>query len=51
MKIGLLAMSGLRAHDPDLLALGLTLPGVIERGKVVTSMPCLGVVVDGGDHP
>ena len=44
MKIGLLAMSGLRAHDPDLLALGLTLPGVIERGKVVTSMPCLGLL-------
>jgi radical SAM superfamily enzyme YgiQ (UPF0313 family) len=44
MKIGLLAMSGLRAHDPDLLKLGLTLPGVIERGKVVTSMPCLGLL-------
>lgn len=44
MKIGLLAMSGLRAHDPELLALGLTLPGVIERGAVVTSMPCLGLL-------
>ena len=44
MKIGLLAMSGLRAHDPDLLKLGLTLPGVIERGLVVTSMPCLGLL-------
>ncbi len=44
MKIGLLAMSGLRAHDPQLLELGLTLPGVIERGRVVTSMPCLGLL-------
>ncbi len=44
MKIGLLAMSGLRAHDPELLKLGLTLPGVIERGLVVTSMPCLGLL-------
>lgn len=44
MKIGLLAMSGLRAHDPELLKLGLTLPGVIERGRVVTSMPCLGLL-------
>ncbi|HMO13641.1 MAG TPA: radical SAM protein [Pirellulaceae bacterium] len=45
MKIGLLAMSGLRAHDPELIKLGLTLPGVIERGRVVTSMPCLGLLI------
>lgn len=44
MKIGFLAMSGLRAHDPDLLQLGLTLPGVIERGKVVGSLPSLGLL-------
>ncbi|RIK74570.1 MAG: B12-binding domain-containing radical SAM protein [Planctomycetota bacterium] len=44
MKIGLLAMSGLRAHDPDLLALGLTLPGVIRRGEVVASLPSLGLL-------
>lgn len=44
MKIGFLAMSGLRAHDPDLLALGLTLPGVVERGEVVASMPSLGLL-------
>ncbi len=45
MKIAFLAMSGLRAHDPELLQLGLTLPGVIERGKVVTSMPSLGLLI------
>lgn len=44
MKIGLLALSGLRAHDPKLLKLGLTLPGVIERGKVVASLPSLGLL-------
>jgi radical SAM superfamily enzyme YgiQ (UPF0313 family) len=44
MKIGFLAMSGLRAHDPALLQLGLTLPGVVERGNVVASMPCLGLL-------
>ncbi len=38
MKIGFLAMSGLRAHDPKLLELGLTLPGVLERGKVLSSL-------------
>src|SRR5205814_1588994 len=44
MKIGFLAMSGLRAHDPKLLALGLTLPGVVERGKIVSSLPSLGLL-------
>jgi radical SAM superfamily enzyme YgiQ (UPF0313 family) len=44
MKIGLLAMSGLRAYDPQLLKLGLTLPGVIERGRVVASLPSLGLL-------
>jgi radical SAM superfamily enzyme YgiQ (UPF0313 family) len=44
MKIGFLAMSGLRAHDPELLALGMTLPGVIERGKIVSSLPSLGLL-------
>lgn len=45
MKIGFLAMSGLRAHDPELLKLGLTLPGVVERGRVITSMPSLGLLI------
>lgn len=44
MKIGFLAMSGLRAHDTRLLQLGLTLPGVIERGKVLSSLPSLGLL-------
>jgi len=44
MKIGFLALSGLRAHDPKLLELGLTLPGVRERGKVLSSLPSLGLL-------
>src|SRR5215468_6834343 len=44
MKIGFLAMSGIRAHDPKLLALGLTMPGVVERSKVVASLPSLGLL-------
>lgn len=44
MKIGLLAMSGLRAHDPELLKLGLTMPGVMERSRVVASLPSLGLL-------
>lgn len=44
MKIGFLAMSGLRAHDPKLLELGLTMPGIIERGQVLSSLPSLGLL-------
>jgi radical SAM superfamily enzyme YgiQ (UPF0313 family) len=44
MKIGFLAMSGLRAHDPKLLELGLSLPGVRERGKVLGALPSLGLL-------
>lgn len=44
MKIGFLALSGLRAHDPELTKFGLTLPGVIERNRVVASLPSLGLL-------
>src|SRR5436309_531042 len=44
MKIGLLALSGIRAHDQKLLDLGLTLPGVLERSKVVATLPSLGLL-------
>ncbi len=45
MKIGFLAMSGVRAHDPKLLELGLTLPGFVQRSKVVASLPSLGLLL------
>src|SRR4029078_5983033 len=41
---GLLAMSGIRAHDQELLELGLTLPGFVERSKTVASLPSLGLL-------
>ena len=44
MKIGLLAMSGIRAHDKHLLNLGLTLPGFVDRSKVIASLPSLGLL-------
>ncbi len=44
MKIGLLAMSGIRAHDPVLLKLGLTLPGFVERSKTIAQLPSLGLL-------
>jgi radical SAM superfamily enzyme YgiQ (UPF0313 family) len=44
MNIGLLAMSGVRAHDKDLMAFGLTLPGFVDRSKVIASLPSLGLL-------
>jgi radical SAM superfamily enzyme YgiQ (UPF0313 family) len=44
VKIGFLAMSGLRAHDPKLIELGLTMPGIIQRGQVIAQLPSLGLL-------
>jgi len=44
VKIALIAMSGVRAHNPVLTALGLTLPGFLERGKAIASMPSLSLL-------
>ncbi len=44
-------MSGVRIYNPELLALGMTLPGFIERGKVIASLPSLGVLTLAGHTP
>jgi radical SAM superfamily enzyme YgiQ (UPF0313 family) len=44
MKIGLLALSGIRVVDAELLRLGLTLPGFVERSKTIASLPSLGLL-------
>lgn len=48
MKIALVAMSGIRACDPELLRLGLTLPGFVERSKTIASLPSLGLLTLAG---
>src|SRR5262245_20420888 len=44
MKIGFIAMSGVRAHNEELTQLGLTLPGFVERNKIIASMPSLSLL-------
>lgn len=44
MKIGLIAMRGVRAWDPELLELGLSMPGFVERKKVIAQLPSLGLL-------
>ena len=51
MRIGLIAMSGVRACDAELMAIGLTLPGFIERSKVIASLPSLGLLTLAGMTP
>jgi radical SAM superfamily enzyme YgiQ (UPF0313 family) len=44
MHIAFVAMSGVRAYNPELTALGLSLPGFVERGTTIASLPSLGLL-------
>jgi radical SAM superfamily enzyme YgiQ (UPF0313 family) len=43
-KLLFLAMSGVRVFDQELLSIGLTLPGFVERSRVIASLPSLGLL-------
>jgi radical SAM superfamily enzyme YgiQ (UPF0313 family) len=51
MKIGLIAMSGVRVRTAELAALGVTLPGFVRRGRVIASLPSLGLLTVAGLTP
>jgi len=51
MKIGLIAMSGIRVCDEELLRMGLTLPGFVNRSKIIASLPSLGLLTLAGMVP
>ena len=51
MKIGLIAMSGIRVVDTELLELGLTLPGFVDRSNIIASLPSLGLLTLAGMIP
>ncbi len=44
MRIGLIAMSGVRVKTKELAELGVTLPQFVNRGKVIASLPSLGLL-------
>ncbi len=48
LKIGFYALSGVRVCDAKLLELGFTLPGFVERSKVIASLPSLGLLTLAG---
>lgn len=43
-KVVLISMSGVRVYNKKLLELGLTLPGFVDRSKVIASLPSLGLL-------
>ena len=51
MKIGLIAMSGVRVRTAELAALGVTLPGFVRRGRVIAALPSLGLLTVAGLTP
>ena len=51
MKIGLVAMSGVRVRTAELAALGVTLPGFVRRGRVIAALPSLGLLTVAGLTP
>ncbi len=51
MKIGFIAMSGVRVCDAELMRIGLTLPGFVERSQVIASLPSLGLLTLAGMTP
>ena len=50
-RIGFIAMSGVRVQNPELIAAGLTLPGFVERSKVIASLPSLSLLTLAGLTP
>ncbi|MGD0639268.1 MAG: radical SAM protein [Roseiarcus sp.] len=51
MRLGLIAMSGVRAVNAELMALGLTLPGFVERSRVIANLPSLALLTLAGLTP
>lgn len=51
MKIGMFPLSGIRVCDDELLRLGLTLPGFVERSRTIASLPSLGLLTLAGMTP
>lgn len=50
-KAVLISMSGVRVYNKKLLELGLTLPGFVDRSKVIASLPNLGLLTLAAHSP
>ena len=45
MKVGLMALSGIRVKNEKLIELGVTLPQFVSRGKVIAQLPSLSLLI------
>ena len=45
MKVGLMALSGVRVRNQKLVRLGVTLPQFVSRGKVIAQLPSLSLLI------
>lgn len=43
-RVAFVALSGVRVVDPELRALGLSLPGFVDRGRAIAELPSLGLL-------
>ncbi|MFC1706499.1 radical SAM protein [Planctomycetota bacterium] len=44
-KVGLVAIGGVRVHNQKLAEHGVSLPGFVDRGKVIASLPSLAMLI------
>jgi radical SAM superfamily enzyme YgiQ (UPF0313 family) len=51
VRLGLIALGGLRVVDPVLREMGLTLPGFADRGRTIAALPSLGLLTLAGLTP
>src|SRR5262245_38689291 len=49
--IAFVPLSGFRVREEELLALGMTLPGLAARGKAIGELPALGLLTVAGMLP
>ena len=50
-KVIFIAMSGVRVYNKKLFDTGLTLPGFVDRSKVIASLPSLGLITLAANSP
>lgn len=51
MKIALISISGVRAYDPALTEIGMSLPGFADRAETIASLPSLSLLTLAGLTP
>ena len=51
MKIGLVAIAGVKIQTRKFIDLGITLPQFVNRGRVIAQLPSLALLTLAGEGP